>query len=58
MSDQNGQSLLSEKEEERREEGDNADDASEQDMRIEVSETTQRITTTTSQESAIEPIVM
>jgi hypothetical protein len=58
MSDQNGQSPLSEKEEERREEGDNADDASEQDMRIEVSETTQRITTTTSQESAIEPIVM
>jgi hypothetical protein len=58
MSDQKGQAPLSEKEEERREEGDNADDASEQDMQIEVSETTQPITTTTSQESAIEPIVM
>jgi hypothetical protein len=58
MSDQKGQAPLSEKEEERKEEGDNADDASEQDMQIEVSETTQPITTTTSQESAIEPIVM
>ncbi len=58
MSDQKRQAPLSEKEEERREEGDNADDASEQDMQIEVSETTQPITTTTSQESAIEPIVM
>ena len=58
MSDQKGQAPLSEKEEERREEGDNADDASEQDMQIEVSETTQPITTTTSQESQIEPIVM
>jgi hypothetical protein len=54
MSDQKGQAPLSEK----GEEGDNADDASEQDMQIEVSETTQPITTTTSQESAIEPIVM
>jgi hypothetical protein len=58
MSDQKRQAPLSEKEEERRrEEGDNADNASEQDVQIEVSETTQPITTT-SQESAIEPIVM
>jgi hypothetical protein len=57
MSDQKRQTPLSEEEEERREEGDNADDAPEQDMQIEVSETTQPITTT-SQESAIQPIVM
>jgi hypothetical protein len=57
MSDQKRQAPLSEKEEDRREEGDNADDASKQDMQIEASETTQPITTT-SQESAIEPIVI
>jgi hypothetical protein len=57
MSDQKRQAPLSEKEEERREEGDNADDASEQDMQIEASETTQPVPTT-SQQSAIEPIVI